>query len=45
MRCKLTEQSVKGRVARVEEPKNGDDRDVPLSPRALDIWCMCLCSR
>lgn len=34
----LGESSVSGRVARVLDPKNGEDRDVPLSPRALELW-------
>lgn len=36
--CKLTAGDVSGRVARVLDPKNGEDRDVPLSPRALQLW-------
>ena len=36
--CKLTKGSVTGRVAKVLDTKNGDDRDVPLSARALELW-------
>lgn len=39
--CALGKDNVKGRVARVIDPKNGEDRDVPLSPRALALWKMC----
>ena len=38
--CKLTADDVSGRVARVVDPKNGEDRDVPLSPRALKLWSL-----
>ncbi|UOD28739.1 site-specific integrase [Massilia violaceinigra] len=36
--CKLTKGSVTGRVAKVLGSKNGEDRDVPLSPRAMELW-------
>ena len=38
--CGLTKETVSGRVAHVIDPKNGEDRFVPLSPRALEIWKM-----
>lgn len=38
--CKLRKGDVTGRVARVRDTKNGEDRDVPLSARALEIWKM-----
>lgn len=38
--CKLKKENVSGRVAHVIDPKNGEDRHVPLSPRALEIWAM-----
>ncbi|MEC5161879.1 tyrosine-type recombinase/integrase [Janthinobacterium sp. CG_S6] len=38
--CGLTAASVSGRVAHLSKTKNGDARDVPLSPRALEIWAM-----
>ncbi len=34
----VTLDAIKGRVARLEKTKNGDDRDVPLSPEALRLW-------
>ena len=34
----VTLDTVTGRVARLEKTKNGDDRDVPLSPEALRLW-------
>lgn len=39
--CKLERGDVTGRVARVRDPKNGEDRDVPLSARALELWDFC----
>ena len=36
--CALEAHSVKGRVARLEDSKNGSRRDVPLSARAVEIW-------
>lgn len=36
--CALGEKTVTGRVAHVIDPKNGEDRFVPLSPRALQLW-------
>lgn len=38
--CKLTKADVSGRVARLRMTKNGYDRDVALSPRALELWAM-----
>lgn len=38
--CKLTPADVSGRVARLRLTKNGYDRDVALSPRALELWAM-----
>lgn len=40
--CSLTAADVRGRVAylRPEVTKNGLGRNVPLSPRALEIWAM-----
>ncbi len=38
--CKLTPEDVAGKVAHVRDPKNGEDRDVPLSPRAIELWKM-----
>lgn len=34
----VTLDAIKGRVARLEKTKNGDDRDVPLSPEAIRLW-------
>ena len=36
--CSLNENSIKGRVARLEQTKNGFPRDVPLSTRAIELW-------
>lgn len=36
--CKLTAADVLGRVAHARDTKNGESRDVPLSPRALALW-------
>lgn len=38
--CALRPGDVEGRVARVRDSKTGEGRDVPLSPRALEIWKM-----
>lgn len=40
--CHLTEKSISGRVAHLPASicKNGVARDVPLSPRALELWAM-----
>ena len=38
--CNLTRADVSGRVARLPMTKNGSARNVPLSPRALEIWSM-----
>lgn len=38
--CKLAKGDVTGRVAKVRDAKNGEDRDVPLSARALELWKM-----
>lgn len=38
--CALTADDVSGRVARVRDSKTGEGRDVPLSPRAVEIWKM-----
>ena len=39
--CRLQKGDVSGRVATARDTKNGDTRDVPLSPRALELWEMC----
>jgi len=36
--CGLRPGDIQGRVARLHMTKNGRPRDVPLSPRALEIW-------
>lgn len=36
--CALEPADVVGRVARVRDSKTGEGRDVPLSPRAQEIW-------
>lgn len=36
--CALEADSITGRVARLEDTKNGTRREVPLSKRALEIW-------
>lgn len=36
--CRLKPVDVSGRVARLRLTKNGYDRDVPLSPRAIELW-------
>lgn len=36
--CSLTPEQIEGRVARLDETKNGDSRDVPLSTEALRLW-------
>ncbi len=38
--CALRKDDVTGAVARLHQTKNGFPRDVPLSPRALEIWAM-----
>lgn len=38
--CSLEAGDVVGRVAHLRRTKNGDARDVPLSPRALQIWAL-----
>jgi integrase len=38
--CALTHADVNGAVARLHMTKNGFPRDVPLSPRALELWAM-----
>jgi integrase len=38
--CALREGDVTGSVARLRHTKNGFPRDVPLSPRAVEIWAM-----
>lgn len=38
--AKLTEDTVKPPVATILDPKNGEDRHVPLSARAIEIWGM-----
>lgn len=38
--CALTKDSVSGRVAFIGDSKNDEARDVPLSPRAREIWAM-----
>lgn len=38
--CALREGDVIGAVARLHQTKNGFPRDVPLSPRAVQIWAM-----
>lgn len=38
--CKLTKRTVMPPVALVVDPKNGEDRRVPMSPRAIEIWNM-----
>lgn len=38
--CGLTTDDVTGRVARLRMTKNGLPRQVPLSPRAIEIWAM-----
>lgn len=38
--CSLTPDDVIGRVAHLRMTKNGLPRQVPLSPRALEIWAM-----
>jgi integrase len=38
--CSLTADDVVGRVAHLRMTKNGLPRQVPLSPRALEIWAM-----
>jgi integrase len=38
--CNLTKENVNGRVAHVIDPKNGEDRFVPLSARAVALWKM-----
>nr|WP_295999925.1 tyrosine-type recombinase/integrase [Rugamonas sp.] len=38
--CALVKDNVTGRVAHVLDAKNGEDRFVPLSPRAMEIWAM-----
>ena len=38
--CALRKDDVTGTVARLHQTKNGFPRDVPLSPRALEIWAM-----
>lgn len=34
----VTLDAITGRVARLEKTKNGDDREVPLSPEAVRLW-------
>lgn len=36
--CTLTNDSIKGRVARLSKTKNGFPRDVPLSKEAIRLW-------
>lgn len=36
--CKLTKATVRPPVATVLDPKNGEDRRVPMSPRAIELW-------
>ncbi|TFW15985.1 tyrosine-type recombinase/integrase [Duganella callida] len=38
--CKLTKATVSAPVATVLDPKNGEDRRVPMSPRAIELWNM-----
>lgn len=38
--CGLRPGDVEGRVARLHMTKNGRPRDVPLSPRALELWAL-----
>lgn len=38
--CKLTKNDVTAPVARVLDPKNGEDRDVAMSSRAVELWKM-----
>ncbi len=38
--CALRQGDVTGAVARLHRTKNGFPRDVPLSPRAVEIWAM-----
>jgi integrase len=38
--CALREGDVTGSVARLHRTKNGFPRDVPLSPRAMQIWAV-----
>lgn len=38
--CALAPADVVGRVARVRDSKTGEGRDVPLSPRAVELWKM-----
>lgn len=38
--CALAKDDVSGRVAFVRDSKNGESRDVPLSPRAREIWAL-----
>lgn len=38
--CALRKEHVNGRVAHVADSKNGEDRDVPLSARAVELWSM-----
>lgn len=38
--CRLTADDVIGRVVHVNKSKNGDERDVPMSPRAIEIWAL-----
>lgn len=38
--CALRKEHVNGRVAHVADSKNGEDRDVPLSARAMELWSM-----
>lgn len=38
--CALRAGDVQGRVARLHMTKNGRPRDVPLSPRALELWAL-----
>lgn len=38
--CALAKGDVSGRVAFVRDSKNGESRDVPLSPRAREIWAL-----
>jgi integrase len=38
--CGLTKRTVTPPVALVLDPKNGEDRRVPMSPRAIELWNM-----